>query len=176
MSNDSKCQKVLYEHYYGFALKAAFRYIYRYDRAVDIVNDGFVKIFRSIEKFDGADTDHLEPLLMAWIRRIVVNTAIDELRRNQLLPEIGELSDDYWELSDKSAGADGPLLYKELIVEVKKLPPSYRAVFNMFVIDGYSHQEIADRLGISAGTSKSNLSKAKEYLKKTIYKDVARSI
>jgi RNA polymerase sigma-70 factor (ECF subfamily) len=170
--NDQKCQKKLYERYYGYALKIVFRYIYRYEKATDAVNDGFVKIFRSLKKFECAEKEHLEKIWMGWIKRIMINTAIDELRRSNMMPEIGGLPDHIWELQDKSQRADQNILYKELICQVKKLPPSYRVAFNMYVIDGFSHQEIAERLGISVGTSKSNLAKARMQLKKFIDKDV----
>ena len=107
-------------------------------------------------------------MFMGWMRRIMVNTAVDQLRRQNFAPEIGELSESIWQAEDKSQGADHALLYKELIQKVRKLPPSYRAVFNMYVIDGMTHQEIATQLGISVGTSKSNLSKARSSLQEII--------
>jgi RNA polymerase sigma-70 factor (ECF subfamily) len=88
------------------------------------------------------------------------------------MPEIGGLPDHIWELQDSGESADQKMFYKELICEVKKLPPSYRVAFNMYVIDGFSHQEIAEKLGISVGTSKSNLAKARMQLKKFINKDI----
>jgi len=105
----------------------------------------------------------------------MVNTAIDELRRSNMMPEIGGMPDHIWEEADRSAAADQLILYKELVNEIKKLPPSYRAVFNMFVIDGLSHQEISKVLGISVGTSKSSLSKARVQLQKIIQKDSLRA-
>jgi len=167
IDRDDKCQRTFYEHYYGFALKTVFRYIYKYEKATDIVNDGFVKIFNSLEKFQLAKQNiDTEKILMGWMKRILINTAIDELRRLQTIPEIGELPAYIWEEMDRSQNADQVILYKELINEVKRLPPSYRNVFNMFVIDGFSHNEIANVLGISEGTSKSALAKAKAQLKK----------
>jgi RNA polymerase sigma-70 factor (ECF subfamily) len=171
ISNSAKCQKQFYEHYYGYALKVTFRYIYRYDKATDVVNDGFVKIFKNFHRFEYKNAADLEKMLMGWIRRILVNTAIDDLRKSQMLPEIGDLSEQEWNLQDKGSGADNALLYKELITHLKKLPPSYRAVFNMYVIDGFTHLEIAKQLDISVGTSKSNLSKAREHLKKIVNKE-----
>ena len=170
--NDYKHQKKLYERYYGYALKIVFRYIYRYEKATDVVNDGFVKIFRSLKKFECEEFENLEKIWMGWLKRIMINTAIDELRKSNMIPEIGALPDHIWELQDRSQGADQQLLYKELICQVKKLPPSYRVAFNMYVIDGFSHQEIATRLQISVGTSKSNLAKARMHLKKFLDKDV----
>ena len=98
----------------------------------------------------------------------MVNTAIDELRKHSFLPEIGYIPGTVWNHEDISQGSDQILLYKELVKEFKKLPPAYRTVFNLYVIDGFSHQEIANRLSISVGTSKTNLSKARVYLKKIL--------
>jgi RNA polymerase sigma-70 factor (ECF subfamily) len=168
VQNNSRDQKWLYEKYFGYCLKIVFRYIYRYDKAIDIVNDGFVKIFRSFSRFQYKSNEHAEMMLMGWMRTIMINTAIDDLRKNNFLPEIGDISESIWMHEDKSQGADQALLYKELIKQIKKLPPSYRTVFNMYVIDGLTHQEIANSLGISIGTSKSNLSKARVILQKII--------
>ena len=168
IKNDHRDQKALYEKYYGYCLKTVFRYIYHYDKAVDAVNDGFVKIFRNIGKFQYNDVENLEMMLMGWMRTIMVNTAIDFLRKNNFVPEIGDISESVWMQEDRSQSAEQALLYKELIKEIKKLPPAYRAVFNMYVIDGYNHQEIATQLGIAVGTSKSNLSKARVYLQKIL--------
>ena len=172
INNDRKCQKALYEHYYGYALKIVFRYIFRYDKAVDITNDGFVKVFKNFSRFEYKKAEEVEMMLMGWMRRIMVNTAIDELRRGHMTPEIGYVPEHIWEPADPSQQSDQNILYKELIAQVRKLPPSYRAVFNMHVIDGYAHHEIAEQLGITVGTCKSNLSKARDYLKKTIHKDM----
>ena len=165
---EPRYQKILYERFYGYALKISFRYVYRYDIAVNVVNDAFVKLFRHFDKFRNEDDEILERMLMGWIRRIVINTAIDELRKNNMTPEIGGIPEQVWEEADKSQRADQLLLYKELISYVKSLPPIYLIVFNMFVIDGCSHLEIADTLGITIGTSKSNLSRARVFLQKLI--------
>ncbi|HEU0112300.1 MAG TPA: RNA polymerase sigma factor [Flavisolibacter sp.] len=168
IQNNPRDQKCLYERYYGYSLKIVFRYIYRYDKAVDVVNDGFVKIFRSFSRFEMKSNENIEMILMGWIRTIMVNTAIDQLRKNNFLPEIGDISETIWLHEDKSSRSDQVLLYKELVKEIKKLPPAYRTVFNMYVIDGFTHQEIANVLSISVGTSKSNLSKARAILQKII--------
>ena len=172
---DHRSQKAFYEQFYGFALKVVFRYVYRYDRSVDVVNDGFVKIFKNINAFECKNELDFEKVLFGWIRRIMVNTAIDELRRNNMIPEIGGMPDYIWEEPDKSGSADQLILYKELVNKIKKLPPSYRAVFNMFVIDGLSHHEISKVLGISVGTSKSSLSKARVQLQRIIKSDTLKA-
>ncbi|RYY16108.1 MAG: RNA polymerase sigma factor [Chitinophagaceae bacterium] len=171
VNNNHKDQKILYEQFYGYCLKTVFRYIYHYDKAVDIVNDGFIKIFRNLHKFEFKPDVNVQMLLMGWMRMIMVNTAIDHLRQNNFMPEIGEISEHVWESQDKSQSSDQHLLYKELIKEIKKLPPGYRAVFNMYVVDGFTHKEIAEQLGISIGTSKSNLSKARVILQNIIKKN-----
>ncbi|MDQ3278244.1 MAG: RNA polymerase sigma factor [Bacteroidota bacterium] len=164
VANDPKQQRAFYEHYFGYCLKVVFRYVYRYETAVDIVNDGFVKVFRNFGKFVPADKENLQMVLMGWMRTIMIHAAIDQLRKNSFLPEIGSISEAAWEVEDKTGHADKNVLYKELILHIKKLSPAYRAVFNLYVIDGFSHQEIAEKLGISVGTSKSNLSKARVIL------------
>jgi RNA polymerase sigma factor (sigma-70 family) len=168
IANDTRCQKRLYEQFYGYAFKIAFRYIYSYDQVPDIVNDSFIKLFRSLPQFKGSEGLQTEPRLMGWVKKIVVNTAIDELRRTKSVPAISDVAEVVLEIASENEKADNGILYKELISQVKRLPTSSRAVFNMYVIDGFSHQEIADRLGISVGTSKSNLSKARAYLQKLV--------
>ncbi|WP_245542653.1 RNA polymerase sigma factor [Segetibacter koreensis] len=167
MQNNPRDQKKLYEQYYGYCLKIVFRYLYHYDKAVDVVNDAFVKIFGKLNSFYCNQPENIEPMFLGWIRTIMINTAIDRLRKDNFLPEIGIINENVW-VEDKGQASDQSLLYKELILEIKKLPPVYRAVFNMYVIDGFTHQEIASQLKIAIGTSKSNLFKAREILQKAI--------
>ena len=170
MDKDHTCQKILYEHYRGYALKISFRYLYRYENALDAVNDSFVKIFNHFPGFDmGADADN-EKIFMAWLKKITINTCIDALRRASMLPEIGGIPDHVWDKPDDRNRADQVLLYNDLIAIIKKLQPNYRLVFNLYVIDGYSHTEIAGMLHISVGTSKSNLSRARSLLQMKIKK------
>jgi RNA polymerase sigma factor (sigma-70 family) len=163
---DPQQQKALYERYHHLALKIVFRYVYRYEEAIDLVNDGFVKFFIHIDRFRVNEEADTEKMLIGWLKRIMINTAIDYLRKKMLLPEIGGIPETVWDVPDKSANADQLLLYKDLITQVKKLPPAYRIVFNMYVLDGYSHAEIADALGIPIGSSKSSLSRARTLLQK----------
>jgi RNA polymerase sigma factor (sigma-70 family) len=172
--NNSASQKKVYERYYGYALKIVFRYIYRYEKAVDTVNDGFVKLFRAIGKFNHDQVDEVEPLFLGWMKRIMINVSIDQLRRNHMVAEIGGIPEYVWDVPDKSQTPEQSMMYKELIALVKQLPPAYRSVFNMVVIDGMTHHEVSDMLGISIGTSKSNLSRARVLLQKNI-KDLEAS-
>lgn len=161
----------MYEHYRGFALKIVFRYIYRYEKAIDAVNEGFVKLLNNMHRFklaDGDDDTVAERKLMAWLKTILVNVCIDELRKTEMLPEIGSIPEGVWDLAAGGQTADEMLLYKELITLIKQLPPAYRVVFNLYIIDGFTHAEIARMLNISEGTSKSTLSRARTMLQKSI--------
>jgi RNA polymerase sigma factor (sigma-70 family) len=168
IAKDHKCQKILYEQFRGYALKIVFRYIYKYEKAVDVVNDGFVKLFHSFHKFELCKSGDNEKILMGWLKKIMINTSIDELRRGHMHIETGDIPEHVWDLSDKTHNADQQLLYKDLITLVKQLPPAYRIVFNLYVIDGYSHNEIAAMLNMSPGTSKSTLSRARALLQKSM--------
>ncbi len=165
---DRKCQKILYEQYYGTCLKVAFRYMDTYEQAVEVTNDGFVKIFRNFGRFEIRDRERMEIVMLGWMRRIVINAAIDYRRREKNTPETSELSQTGNEYKDDSLLSDNSLKFKEIICMVRELPPVYRLVFNLHVIEGYSHQEIANMLGIMVGTSKSNLFKAKANLQKKL--------
>ena len=171
INKEYKYQKMVYENYRGFALKIVFRYIYRYEKAVDVTNDGFVKLFAAFERFTAAETEEdNRKILMGYIKKIMVNASIDELRKGSMLPEIGGIPKYVWGNTSKEDDADQKLLYKQIITLIKELPPSYRIVFNMYVIDGFNHLEIADILKIPVGTSKSNLSRARTMLQTTIKK------
>lgn len=169
--NDHNSQKLLYEKFYGYALKVAYRYVFDYELATDITNDGFVKVFKNIQGFKCTNETQEEHMLLGWIKRIIANTAIDELRKRKNKQVPIDIPDYIWESKETGETSDMQVLYKELIGYIKMLPPSYRSVFNLYVIDGFSHQEIANALGISVGTSKSSLSKARHSLQKFLHKD-----
>lgn len=171
VNREHKYQRIVYDHYRGFALKVVFRYIYRYEKAIDVVTDGFVKAFNHFDQFRKDDIENLEKVLMGWLKSIMINCSIDELRRSNMLPEIAGIPEDVWQVPDKSNDADQMLRYKDLIILVKELPPNYRIVFNMYVLDGYTHHEIAEQLHISIGTSKSSLSRARALLQTSIKKN-----
>jgi RNA polymerase sigma factor (sigma-70 family) len=170
IQKEYKYQKILYELYLGFALKIAFRYMYRYEKAIDVVHDGFVKLFNQFPNFHPGTEADIEKMLFAWLKKIIINASIDELRKGQMLPEIGGIPEYVWEITDSNNDADQKLLYKELFVLILELPPSYRTVFNLYTIDGYSHDEISKMLNIPVGTSKSNLSRARMILQKNVKK------
>jgi RNA polymerase sigma factor (sigma-70 family) len=171
IASDHKRQKMVYERYRGYSLKIVFRYIYDYDKAVDVVNDGFVKLFRTFKNFvEGNDERENEMKLMGLIKRIMVNTSIDQLRKSKDVSEMGMIPEGIWDIPDNSTAADNALLHKDLIILIKQLPANYRTIFNLYVIDGYSHSEIAEMLNIPEGTSKSSLSRARQLLKEGLDK------
>ena len=176
-NNEPAAQKIFYNRYLGYALKIAFRYVGSYENAANAANDAFVRIFKGLQKYEVRNAEDAEAMLMGWIRRIVINVSIDYMRKESLIAEHTALKDTaWWQNETTSNGGDNQLMYKELISLIRKLSPAYRVVFNLHVIDGYSHQEIAGILGISPGTSKSNLAKARAFLQKFLIKDTKGNV
>lgn len=159
-------QKRFYNHFYGYGLTICLRYLPQREDAVEAMNDGFLKIFKELKSFVPRG-GLLEDSLKAWIRRIFINTSIDQLRRMKKhgSESFDEVTGEEMAVEETATDSIG---YKELIELIGLLSPAYRMVFNLYVIDNYSHEEIAEMLGISIGTSKSNLSKAKMNLRKMI--------
>ena len=153
-------QKMLYEEFYPYGMSICLRYAENRDEAAAILNDGFMKIFSNLGRFD------LSKPLKPWLRKVMVNTAINHYHHKQR-----ELQAQEMEIAKLEAEAENiisGISYQEIVGMLHKLPPAYRTVFNLYAIEGYKHEEIAFMLGISVGTSKSNLFKAKESLKKIL--------
>lgn len=132
------------------------------------MTDGFIKAFNYFDHFQAKGEEDLEKLVMGWLKRIMINCSIDELRKANMLREIGGIPDHVWEFSDKNNDADQLVLYKDLVSLIKSLPPNYRIVFNLNVLDGFNHSQIADILRISVSTSRSSLTRAKALLQELI--------
>lgn len=163
-------QRAFYEQYLSYALKIAYRYVGSYENAADAANDAFIRIFKGIKNFKIKDAENAEAMLLGWMRKIVINVSIDYMKKESLMAGLSPMNE-LWPQTETNLKADSQLMYKELIGLIKSLSPAYRVVFNLHVIDGYPHQEIAQMLGISEGTSKSNLYKAKAFLKKYLVED-----
>lgn len=131
--------------------------------ATEVLNEGFLKIFTKLEMYDPKKS------LKGWIRRIMINTAIDYYRKNNNPFSKSEGLEDSLKVSTQEA-IISKLSYQEIVTEIQALTPGYRTVFNLYVIDGFNHEEIAKQLGISVGTSKSNLFKARAILQKRLIK------
>lgn len=166
---DPECQKLLFKAFYGRMLGLCLRYSSRRDDAQDVVQEGFIRLFDKIGLYK--ETGSFE----GWIKKIFVNMALDNLRRNKMqLISIG--ADGCRKELRAHEKLDQSLLdrisQEKLLEAIQNLSPVYRTVLNLHVYEGYTHDEIASELGISAGTSKSNLSKAKVNLKKMLQKYV----
>ncbi|RWY55683.1 RNA polymerase sigma factor [Mucilaginibacter gilvus] len=162
VKQDRKCQKMLYKAFYGFSMGICLRYANNRDEAAEVMNQGFFKVYTHIERFD------MTRPFKAWLGRIMMNVSIDYYRANLKMAYTDDL-DKAEHLTDGEL-VDGNLNYEDLLRMVQQLPQAYRTVFNLFAIDGYSHEEIGDMLHISPGTSKSNLHKARQKLKTMILK------
>jgi len=162
VKQDRKCQKMLYKAFYGFAMGICLRYAGDRDEAAEVMNQGFFKVFTHVEKYD-----QTKPF-KAWLGRIMMNASIDHYRANLKMAYTDDL-EKAENISDNDL-PDRKLNYDQLLEMVQKLPQAYRTVFNLFAIEGYGHDEIGEMLGISAGTSKSNLHKARQKLKDMILK------
>ncbi len=150
-------QKVLYETYYSKMMGVCLRYANDEEEALDILHEGFIKVFRHISKYQPGTS------LSAWIRRIMVNTSIDYYRKNTRRRT--EDIEQAYDLSSNDADAISQCSEQEILAAIQELTPAYRAVFNLYVIEGYAHREIADMLDITESTSRSNLVKARLKLK-----------
>lgn len=144
-------------------------YTNKQEDAVEILNDGFLKIFKEIHHYRPAYANEINSF-KGWLRKIMVYTAIDHFRKNQKHKVIGELDTSMVHVSVQEENGLDKLSYDEIIRFIQELSPAYRMVLNLFIVEGYSHEEIADRLGISIGTSKSNLAKARKQLQKILFK------
>jgi RNA polymerase sigma-70 factor (ECF subfamily) len=167
--NSRESQKVIYTSFYGYAMAICDRYASRQEDSVEILNDGFLKMFREMHRYQPAYSDVISSF-KGWLRKIMVYTAIDHFRKYHKHNMVTDLDSVVYQVPSVNETALDKLSYEEIIRAVQKLSPGYRTVFNLFVIDGLSHDEIAEQLGISTGTSKSNLSKARRKLQTILFK------
>ncbi len=149
-------QKYLYERYFGKMFGIAMRYTRNQEEALEILNNSFLKVFTSLDKYEDNNN------LAGWIAKIVFNTAIDHVRRNTKYKQVMDFNTD----SDLSTGNESleNLNAEDLYRLIQRLPTASRAVFNLYVIDGYKHKEISEMLDISVGTSKWHLANARKEL------------
>ena len=168
--NNRSSQKELYYLFRSYAMSICYRYAHRMEDAEELVNESFIKLFKHIEQFDEERKEDLTMALKAWFKRIIINTCIDRYRKKKQHPDESHLEIASERMADHAENGIDILSYKEIIEAIRLLPPSYRTVFNLFVIEGMTHEQIASRLRISVGASKSNLSKAREQLRKLLTK------
>lgn len=166
LDGDKRAQRLLFERYSGRMLGICYRYCCNHDDACDAMQTGFIKVFRLLHKFN------FKSRLETWMTRIMINTAIDQFKKGlkyelyedaQKVSSLGKVDHDYIEFDE---GDD--IKSSDILDVVAELPDGYRVVFNMYAIDGASHREIATELGISEGTSKSQLARARKLLRKML--------
>lgn len=167
--NKRESQKVIYNSFYGYAMAICDRYTNNQEDSVEILNDGFLKIFREIHHYHPAYADVVSSF-KGWLRKIMVYTAIDHFRKNQKHKVVTELDSIVYQVEAVNEDAIDKLSHDEIIRAIQELSPGYRTVLNLFIIDGLSHEEISNKLSISTGTSKSNLSKARRQLQKILFR------
>lgn len=149
-------QKELYKQFYSYGMNVCLHYSKNKQEAQEIMNDGFLKVFKNIHQFE------FKGAFKAWLRKILVRTALDYHKKHHKHSETLEIR----YLQEPSIGnpAIDRLTLNRVLEIVQQLPPSYRTTYLLHVVEGYSHPEIAKNLGVSVGTSKSNLAKAKKKL------------
>ena len=158
---DRLAQKELYERYSRRMMGVCLRYVYDRETARDLLQDGFVKVFTSMDSFSGTGS------FEGWMRKIFVNCALEYLRKSDVLRESTDL-DNTAELIQPAGSVISDMSAAELMNLVQELPAGFRTVFNLFAIEGYSHKEISDMLNITESTSRSQFTRAKQMLQKRI--------
>ena len=157
---DLKAQEDLFRQYYGYVMSIAMRFSSCHDNALEIANDSFLKIFMEI------DSHQIDKEFRAWVRKIVINTAIDYYRKDKKNSLEVSIEASYNEQVDESV--IDSLNAEEIVKLINSLPVKYRYTFSLFEIEGFSHDEIAWQLGITASSSRSNLTRAKKMLRQMI--------
>ncbi len=158
-----KAQKLLYEHYHRPMLGICLRYCSTNTEAEDVMMTGFMNVFTKIASYKGSGS------FEAWMKKVMINTAIDNFRKNKKYKDHLDISEFEDELSTENIIAEN-ISQKEVLNLLRELPPGYRMVFNLYAIEGYSHPEIAAMLGVSVNTSKTQLFKARKMLQDAIQK------
>jgi len=156
-----KYQEVLYKQYYGFAMGIGMRYSLNRDDALEAVNDAFIKIFKNIHSYEP------DKPFKAWLATVIINTAIDR-RRKELKHQLNIELDNAVQVPQNTASAVESLHVQDILKLLAQLPALHAAIFNLYEIDGYSHDEIAKMLSIPASSSRVYLTRAKEKLKKLL--------
>ncbi len=159
---DRQSQQILYKEFYGKMLKVCVRYSTNVDEAKDVLHDGFIKIFEKIDRYDYRGS------FEGWVRRIIANTAIDNLRKRRDFLSDYDITENLCEDDFIEEEKYKNISNEQVMKAIQCLSPSYKAVFNMYAFEGFSHKQIAEKLNISEGTSKSNLSKARVRLQEIL--------
>ncbi|WP_257669730.1 RNA polymerase sigma factor [Parapedobacter tibetensis] len=162
---DSRLKERMYKHFWGYLMGVAMRYVGDKEAACEVVNDSFMKLFKHAERFECPELpSEFEAAFRVWMARITAHTALNTLRKRRILFVYSEDLTYY----EQPGPAEDRLEVEDFIRMLDRLPSLHRAVFSLYEIEGYTHEEISQLLGIPAGTSRGYLSKAKERLR-TLY-------
>ena len=164
--NNRLSQKKIYTSFYNYAMTICSLYTNNYDDSVEILNDGFLKVFKEIYRFQPAYANVISSF-KGWLRKIMIHTAIDHFRKNHKYSVTKELNSEIIRISGGEDALDR-ISYEEIVRSMQKLTPGYRIILSLFIIENFSHEEIAKQLGISIGTSKSNLARGRKQLQKIL--------
>ena len=156
----SQSQEELYRRFATAMYGLCLQYASNEEDAQDILQEGFIKVFAKLDQVKNPAA------LPGWIRRVMINTALERYRSQIILQRVDEVREEYQE--DSGNDALDKISCEELVGLIQTLTPRYRMVFNLYAIEGFSHKEIGEELGISIGTSKSNLSRARVILQEKI--------
>ncbi len=175
LDGNEKAQAQLFEQYSGQMMSLCMRYGRDYEEAQDMFQDGFIKVFQKLDKYNGKGP------LGAWIRRTIANNALDQIRKNKrekVHEESYQVEFKYEH--DSMLGffeeEENELTNQKLTELIDKMPTGYRTVFNMYVVEDYSHKEIAEQLEITESTSKTQYRKAKAYMRNLIEEEFNKSV
>jgi len=163
LKGKESAMKKFYEHFQGFALSVCLSYCENRDDALEIMNDGFLKVFKSLDKVE--NIDRIKP----WLRRIMINGAIDHFRKN-IKKQTTQLPENIIEPNYGDVLVYAKLSSEDIMSAIQSLPANYRLVFNLYAIEGYSHKEIGEMLKIAESTSRANLSLANGLLREKLKK------
>ena len=166
-SNDRLSQKKIYVSFYGYAKTICDQYTSNHEDTVEILNDGFLKIFKEMHRFKPAYTNTTNSF-KGWLRKIMIYTAIDHFRKSHKQRLTGNIENEMLHLPVVGEDVFDQISYEEVRKAIQQLTPSYRLTFNLFVIEGYTHEEISKQLGISVGASKSNLARSRKQMQKLL--------
>lgn len=161
LKGDSIAHKTLFDTFAPKMLAVAIRYMKSTEEAEDMLQDGFIKVFDKLKSYNQKGS------LEGWIRRIIVNTCLDQLRRNAKFQNNTQVEQVDYKL-EKQDFIEEQLMADDLLQLINSMPDGYRTIFNLFALEGYSHKEIAETLGISENTSKSQYSRARSFLKEKL--------
>jgi len=163
IKGNPKAQKALFDKFAPKMYTVCLRYMKSADEAEDMLQDGLVKVFKKLPDYKN------EGVLEGWIRRIIVNTCLDQIRKNVKFQNSQQVEEVAYKLEQKDFIIER-IMAEDLMKLVQSMPEGYRVVFNMFAIEGYSHQEIAASLGVTESTSKSQYLRARAYLRDRLEK------